>query len=310
MACEHRGVSLLSVGEVAARLGVSPSTVRMWGERYGLVASTRSPGGHRRYTVEDVERLQRLHDAVITGTSPAAAAQAVTGHANGAPGRRGGPGGAVLAVPGAGRAARGLARAASRLDEMGVEDSILEALRARGTLAAWNEMIRPVLVAAGEHWQRADSGVEIEHLLTQAVSTAFVHYVSQLSEPTQDNLILLAGGPQEEHILALYAARAALAERSVPARLIGPRTPVTALVSAARRKRAAGVLVWSSLPDPDAAQALSVLYGAHRRLTVLVGGPGWAGLETGRAAKSVSLADAVERLEQAWHGRAPTTSPR
>ena len=50
MACEHRGVSLLSVGEVAARLGVSPSTVRMWGERYGLVASTRSrpePAGRR-----------------------------------------------------------------------------------------------------------------------------------------------------------------------------------------------------------------------------------------------------------------------
>ena len=121
-------MSLLCVGEVAARLGVSPSTVRMWGERYGLVASTRSPGGHRRYTVEDVERLQRLHDAVITGTSPAAAAQAVTGHANRAPGGRGGPGGSVLAVPGAGRAARGLARAASRLDEMGVEDSIVEAL--------------------------------------------------------------------------------------------------------------------------------------------------------------------------------------
>ena len=109
-------MDLLSVGEVAARLGVSPSTVRMWGQRYGLVASTRSPGGHRRYTGEDVDRLRRLHEAVIHGTSPAAAAQTLTGHRTRVAGGRGGPGGAV---PGAGREARGLARAASRLDEIG-----------------------------------------------------------------------------------------------------------------------------------------------------------------------------------------------
>lgn len=303
-------MELVSVGEVAARLGVSPSTVRMWGQRYGLVASTRSPGGHRRYTGEDVDRLRRMHEAVIRGTSPAAAAQTLTGHRTRVAGGRGGPGGAVLAVPGAGREARGLARAASRLDEMGVEDSIVEALREKGTLVAWDEMIRPVLVAAGEHWQRTDSGIEIEHLLTQAVSTAFVRYVARLLEPTRDNPILLAGGPHEEHVLALHAARAALAERGVPARLIGPRTPVAALASAARRKRAAGVLVWLSLPDPVAAQALASLNAAHRRLTVLVGGPGWEGLETAPATVSASLGDAVERLEQSWLRRPSAASPR
>ncbi|MEO7744763.1 MAG: MerR family transcriptional regulator [Actinomycetota bacterium] len=300
---------LLSVGEVAARLGVSSSTVRMWGERYGLTASARSTGGHRRFTVEDVARLQRVHDAVVSGTSPAEAAALVTGIQPTRP-RRGGPGGAVLAVPGAGREARGLARAASRLDEMSVEDTVLELLGQHGTLAAWNLTLRPVLVAAGEHWQRTGEGIEVEHMLTQALTTAFVRHVSALAEPPRENPVLLAGGPREEHVLALHAVRSALAERGVPARLLGPRTPMGALATAARRTRAAGALVWLSSPDDVAAQALSEVARAHRRLVLLVGGPGWSDLEDGPATTSVSLDDAVDRLELAWHTSASVSAAR
>ncbi|MGY1708258.1 bacteriorhodopsin, partial [Geodermatophilus sp. SYSU D00758] len=141
-------MELLSVGEVAARLGVSPSAVRMWGTRYGLVASARSAGGHRRYTPEDVALLQAVHEAVLSGTDPAAAAAAARGLGQAADDerrngrRRAGAGGAGLAVPGAGRGARGLARAAARLDEMRAEDAVLAALRASGTLAAWDEVVR------------------------------------------------------------------------------------------------------------------------------------------------------------------------
>ncbi|MBM7808150.1 DNA-binding transcriptional MerR regulator [Geodermatophilus bullaregiensis] len=60
-------MELLSVGEVAARPGVSSSALRMWGSRYGLVASVRSAGGHRRYTPEDVALLQAVHEAATPG---------------------------------------------------------------------------------------------------------------------------------------------------------------------------------------------------------------------------------------------------
>ncbi len=303
-------MSLLPVGEVAARLGVSASTVRMWGRRYGLTASARSPGGHRRFTAEDLQRLQQVHEAVVSGTSPAAAAALVNGVAPGPPGppRRGGPGGAVLAVPGAGRAARGLARAAARLDEMAVEDTVLDLLGEQGTLTAWDLALRPVLVAAGEHWQRTGEGIEVEHMLTQALTTAFVRHVARLPEPARENPVLLAGGPHEEHVLALHAVRSALAEQGVPARLLGARTPMTSLASAARRTRAAGVLVWLSSPDGAAAPGLTAVARAHRRLMLLVGGPGWSGVDGGPATLCVSLADAVDRLALAWARRASATA--
>jgi len=297
-------VELLSVGEVAARLGVSASTVRMWGQRYRLGASARSDGGHRRYTPDDVERLAQMHAAVLAGDAPAAAAAAALGlpHQAADPRRPGGPGGSVLAVPRGAAAARGLARAASRLDEMAVEDAVVEAMQRRGALAAWDEIVRPVLVAAGDHWQRTGEGIEIEHLLTQAVATACVRYTSALPEPARERPVLLAGGPGEEHILPLHALRAALAERAVPARLLGPRTPMAALAGAARRIRSAGALVWLSRADPDAAPGLADVRAAHRRMVVLVGGPGWTGVDVSPAVLALSPQEAADRLAAAWQG--------
>ena len=288
-------MQLLSVGEVAALLGVSPSAVRMWGTRYGLTASARSAGGHRRYTEDDVRRLQAVQTAVLAGEDPAAAAGVER------TGRRGGPGGAGLAVPGAGREARGLARAAARLDELRAEDAVLAALRERGTTAAWDDVVRPVLVAAGSNWAATGDGIEVEHLLTQAVVSALVRWTASLPEPPADRPVLLAGGPQEEHILPLHAVRAALTERGVPARLLGPRTPGTALAAAARRTRAAAVLVWLSRPDEDPAGLVAAVGAAHRRVRVLLGGPGWDEPPPAGAALCAGLADAAGLAEEAWH---------
>ncbi|MEO5832912.1 MAG: MerR family transcriptional regulator [Nakamurella sp.] len=292
----------MSVGEVAGRLGVAPSTVRMWGSRYGLTASARSAGGHRRYTVEDVDRLLRMQHAVVSGTDPAAAAADVL--ADGAPapsrGRRGGPGGAVLAVPGAGREVRGLARAASRLDEATATEAVLRSLKDNGTVATWNLLLRPVLVAAGEHWHRTGSGIDVEHLLTQAVTTAFVQYLASLPEFAQAAPVVVAGGPLEDHVLALHAVRAGLAERGVPVRFLGPRTPMSALISTARLIRAPAVLIWMSVQNASAADHLAAVRAAHRRLVLLVGGPGWTGLDTGPATVCTSLEESINLLEVAW----------
>lgn len=47
----------IPIGEVSRLLGVSISTVRNW-ERVGKIASFRTPGGQRRFRVEDIEALR------------------------------------------------------------------------------------------------------------------------------------------------------------------------------------------------------------------------------------------------------------
>jgi hypothetical protein len=183
---------------------------------------------------------------------------------------------------------------------MRAEDAVLAALRERGTLAAWDEVVRPVLVAAGTNWASTGNGIEVEHLLTQAVTSALVRYTAGLPEPPAERPVLLAGGPQEEHVLPLHALRALLTERGVPARLLGPRTPATALAAAARRTRAAAVLIWLSRPDDDPAGLVAAVGSAHRRVRVLVGGPGWDAVPARGAEQCRSLADAVTLAEAAW----------
>ncbi|PWI43039.1 MerR family transcriptional regulator [Streptomyces sp. ICBB 8177] len=67
----------LTTGEVARRLGVAPTTVRTWDRRYGLGPDAHTGGRHRRWTVVDVARLERMCALTATGIAPAEAARTV-----------------------------------------------------------------------------------------------------------------------------------------------------------------------------------------------------------------------------------------
>lgn len=66
---EHRR-GIYSIGAVARLLGVDVATIRNWEQRYGLVRPQRSDGGHRLFSLEDVDRLRFVADAVEAGRSP------------------------------------------------------------------------------------------------------------------------------------------------------------------------------------------------------------------------------------------------
>ncbi|MBS2531226.1 MerR family transcriptional regulator [Catenulispora sp. NF23] len=58
----------MRIGELARRSGVSIRSLRYY-EEQGLLASSRSAGGHRHYTEEEVDRvayLQRLYSAGLS----------------------------------------------------------------------------------------------------------------------------------------------------------------------------------------------------------------------------------------------------
>ena len=63
----------LTIGDVAARTGVSVTTLRAWEMRYGFPVPTRLASGHRRYRIEDVATIERLERDRAGGLSLAAA---------------------------------------------------------------------------------------------------------------------------------------------------------------------------------------------------------------------------------------------
>ena len=60
----------LTIGELAAMVGVSTDTIRAWERRHGVLAPGRTSARHRRYGMEDVETLRRVrHNVALRGLS-------------------------------------------------------------------------------------------------------------------------------------------------------------------------------------------------------------------------------------------------
>jgi CheY-like chemotaxis protein len=65
------GRAVLSIGAVARILELPVATIRNWEERYATVVPQRSPGGHRLYSHDDVEKLRYVASRVADGFSAA-----------------------------------------------------------------------------------------------------------------------------------------------------------------------------------------------------------------------------------------------
>ena len=66
----ERSVPLFSIGAVARMLDLSAATIRTWETRYGFVVPTRSAGGQRLYSRDQVDQLRFVKREVDGGRRP------------------------------------------------------------------------------------------------------------------------------------------------------------------------------------------------------------------------------------------------
>jgi MerR family transcriptional regulator, light-induced transcriptional regulator len=253
----------LSIAEAGRELGLAPDTLRKWQHRYGLGPSRSSAGGHRRYVPADLQRLGRVRDLIARGVPTAEAArQVLQDEAIGLE--------SISADP----AARRLAAAAAQLDGPGVRHLLDHELARRGVVDTWDNLLRPVLAAAGAYAQQSAHGIAMEHVLSHVIQAA-------LAAPTgpdriapapaaKPRLVMLACAPDEEHELPMVALAAALAEHGIATTLLGARTPPAAPTTAASLE--GGLLVvFALLPQhiPECVQ------DPPPNATIVAAGPGW-----------------------------------
>ncbi|MGW8527237.1 MULTISPECIES: MerR family transcriptional regulator [Nocardiopsidaceae] len=274
------------------------------------------------------------------GSADAAAGPARVGSARGQGdgGRRAGPtgpaprpGGDTLPLGHAVPTLQGIARAAMRLDADLVESLLEEALLHHGVVAAWEELAMPLLYGMGRKWEDTLRYVEVEHLLSWCVSSALRRVPPPCrarapggsgtgpatetdpgsgsgtgTDPgtwTSARPTVLACGPHEMHGLPVEALAAALRERGVPHRMLGPCTPVEATVRTVRRIGPRAVVLWCHAGDPADAAALRgtvrAVAESPQSTAVYTAGPGWRSVNGGAVLADAhlnSLADAVRVL--------------
>ncbi|MGW8376584.1 MerR family transcriptional regulator [Streptomyces sp. ODS28] len=302
----------LSTGAVARRLGVSPTTLRSWDRRYGLGPAAREHGRHRRWTPGDLAVLEEMCRRTALGVPPAEAARAARASA-GRPVLTAADAPAVTvprqdsrgrAVPATVREeARGLGRAALRLDATALDGLLTGLMSEHGLVPCWEEVLVPTLRAVGRRWERAgEPYVAVEHLLSWHISTALR---SALPGPGARHTApaVLACVPDEWHTLPLEALAVGMAQRGLPTRMLGGAVPVEALEEAVRRTGPAVVVLWSqsrATSGTGLAHRLGALdtgvRGARTRPRIVQAGPGWAGRPRGTARRPHGLREALDLL--------------
>jgi DNA-binding transcriptional MerR regulator len=288
------------IGAVARRLGVPAPTLRTWNLRYGIGPSRRSPGGHRRYDAGDLRCLEEMNRLIHAGVAPADAARqalkvrrsgGVSTEADcdeqvpGPPAREG-----EILSPAM------LARAAIALDARTVGDAVEAALDRHGVVPTWERLVLPTFAVITRRQDETGLGIEIEHMFSDRLLFALNSVAGRLSHPVHPRPVLVACAEEEQHSLPAHALAAALAERRVETRVLGARTPYSALAEAMRRIGPAVVFVWSQQAETGDPAPLGRLPRLRPASRILVGGPGWQEGLPPRAALVTSMPAAISAV--------------
>ncbi|MFL6127012.1 MerR family transcriptional regulator [Actinophytocola sp.] len=292
----------LPVAAVARRLGVAPATLRTWDRRYGIGPRAHTTGRHRRYTHDDIARLELMQHALLRGATPAEAAnyalrsvappspEVVTSRDAGASLLRefSTRSGAVL----------GLSRAATAMDAVAAQLLLADSIEALGVVSMWDDVLRPVLAALASRWAHSGEYVEVEHLVHECALAALIGATPLVTAPKNPRPVLLCCAPEERHSLPLYVLRAALARQGIGTQMLGAALPTSALAAAVRRTGPAAVAVWAQLPRNGRPEVFAEVPRTRQRVRLFACGPGWFTADLpDRVDRLDDLSDAVHRIE-------------
>ena len=266
----------------AARLtGLSPELLRAWERRHRVVEPLRTPGGTRRYSAADLERLQLVKAAVDAGHRISQVAHLEL---------------AELKRVSAGAEARPAGRldeilaALNHLDGVEVQRLLSLQLSALGAARFAREIALPLVREIGERWANGQMGIAREHLASSVLRSL----LGSALQPTATSLlgprIVFASPTGERHELGLLMAALTAVGAGANALYLGAELPVEDLLGAVEDTDAAALaLSLVTVPAAHAARTVSALRGGLASEVHL-----WLG---GAGARDVELPQGVEHIE-------------
>ena len=266
----------------AARLtGLSPELLRAWERRHRVVEPLRTPGGTRRYSAADLERLRLVKAAVDAGHRISQVAH--------------------LELAELKRVSAGAeTRPAGRLDEIlaalhhfdsgEVQRLLSLQLSALGAARFAREIALPLVREIGERWANGQMGIAREHLASSVLRSL----LGSALQPTATSLlgprIVFASPTGERHELGLLMAALTAVGAGANALYLGAELPVEDLLGAVEDTDAAALaLSLVTVPAAHAARTVSALRGGLASEVHL-----WLG---GAGARDVELPQGVEHIE-------------
>ncbi|WP_229052694.1 MerR family transcriptional regulator [Aeromicrobium sp. Leaf350] len=288
-----------SVGAVARRLHVSPSTLRTWERRYGLGPTDRTKGGHRRYSESDISRVELLHGLIGRGVAPRTAATLAATH-DATPVAHPTPSADVHdALEAPQLFAADVFTSAARFDSVRLGRLLAAVVVEVGVIDAWDAYLQPALHHVRQAVVDGIIGLDAEHLVSDTLATELRAYVRASPDLDRSHAgVILATVDDDPHSLPVVALQAALAGRGVACHSFGARLPAGALANVIASVHPAVVSLWSSSPKEADDHVWQVSSAARADALVVLGGPGWPARmhheSAARVARPVNLAGTVD----------------
>ena len=272
---------------VVRRTGLSAHVIRVWEKRYGAVEPKRTPTNRRRYSDDDIERLQLLQRATRTGRSIGQVAHLDTATlrdllhqdevATPVP-----PLGVTVPSPTLtiqGHLDACLA-AVERFDANDLEAALLRARLALSQPIFNEQLIMPLMEAIGQLWHDGAIRIAHEHLASAVVRT-FMGSLSSggVPESTAPRLIVTTPIGQWHEIGALIVASTATSD-GWQVTYLGPNLPAEEIAAAVQQQDAKVVALSVVYPadDPRVIQDITMLRRyLPRDVEIIIGGSGSEG---------------------------------
>lgn len=252
----------------ARRSGLTPDLLRAWERRYGVVTPSRTPGSHRLYSDEEIEKLRLVHDAVNAGRRIGQVARMGQEELRRlvdsdrpfpqtpAPGRED----AVPAPPGPARLGACLA-AIEALNQEELARILEKEALSQPVPALIEELVQPLLETVGREWVAGRLRICHEHL-TSAVLRTFLDSLRCVRPAPAGAPHLLVGTPAGQHheFGALITVLFAEAD-GWRVTYLGTNLPAEELAAAAAQTEARALALSISFPpdDPHLARDLKKL---------------------------------------------------
>jgi MerR family transcriptional regulator, light-induced transcriptional regulator len=278
---------LIRIGELSKRAGVSPESLRAWERRYGLLHPTRSSGGLRLYSLDDLERVRKMSAHLASGLAAAEAAGLALASAH--EDVRGGALDPVLV-----RAE--LAAAVERFDEAAAQAILDRVVAALSVDALITDVVIPYLRELGDRWESGEASVANEHFASGLVRGRLLGLARGWGFGVGP-VALLACLPGELHDLGLIAFGLALRARGWRIVFLGADTP-TETIETAAASIDPDLIVLSAVSRERLRPSVARLRALAARHTIAVGGAGGRSPEARRLGALELTEDPVREADR------------
>jgi len=231
---------------VSAITGVNPVTLRAWERRYGLIMPTRTPKGHRIYSQDDIELINRIVNLLDRGISIGQASQSLgksTGESAASRQQHDSP---WLAYQ------ERAIDAVLRFDEIHLDTVYNQALALYPIDIVTERLLIPVIITLGKRWENTEGSISEEHFFGAFMRNKLGARFHHRHKKTSGKKLLVCCLPEEHHEIGVMLFSLAAHDHGYRIVYLGPNMPLRELATTARRAGCDGIVLSGSVTPQHA----------------------------------------------------------